>query len=63
MAQELSDYTGCEVAVMDANDLGREVLGVSKNITVDMCKQIFDDNPLGQSSEQTPIAIVRKISD
>lgn len=63
VAQELSDYTGCEVAVMDANDLGREVLGVSKNITVDMCKQIFDDNPLGQSSEQTPIAIVRKISD
>ncbi len=63
VAKELMAYTGCMVAVMDANDLGREVLGVSdKYLTVDLCKAIFDDNPLGQGREQTPIAIVRKLS-
>ena len=64
VAAELEEYTGCKVAVMDANDIGREVLGVSSApLTVDMCKAIFDDNPLGQKHEQTPIAIVRKIEE
>lgn len=62
VAKRLAKHTGCGVAVMDANDIGREVLGTSgSDVPVEMCKQIFDDNPLGQSSEQTPIAIVRKI--
>lgn len=64
VAKRLAKYTGCGVAVMDANDIGREVLGTSGgDVTVDKCKQIFDDNPLGQSSEQTPIAIVRKVQE
>lgn len=62
VAKELMGYTGCMVAIMDANDLGREVLGVSDGyLSVEMCKAIFEDNPLGQGREQTPIAIVRKI--
>ncbi len=61
VAKQLEDYSGCKVVVMDANDIGREVLGVSdKNIDIEMCKEIFRDNPLGQKSQQTPIAIVRK---
>lgn len=61
VAKELEDYSGCKIVVMDANDIGREVLGVSdKNIDIEMCKEIFRDNPLGQKSQQTPIAIVRK---
>ncbi len=61
VAKQLQDYTGCRVVVMDANDIGREVLGVSdKSIDIEMCKEIFRDNPLGQKSQQTPIAIVRK---
>ncbi|MCR5485081.1 MAG: coenzyme F420-0:L-glutamate ligase, partial [Clostridiales bacterium] len=61
VAKQLEDHTGCKVVVMDANDIGREILGVSdKKIDIEMCKQIFKDNPLGQKSQQTPIAIVRK---
>jgi F420-0:gamma-glutamyl ligase-like protein len=62
VAKTLEDHTGCQVAIMDANDIGREVLGVSNpNVDVEMCKAIFADNPLGQTSQQTPIAIVRKV--
>lgn len=62
VAKELEDYSGCKIVVMDANDIGREVLGVSdKSIDIEMCKEIFRDNPLGQKSQQTPIAIVRKV--
>jgi len=51
-----------KVVVIDANDLGVEVLGRSHpdKISVDFCKQVFRDNPLGQCSEQTPLCIVRK---
>ena len=61
VAAELEKHIGCKVVVMDANDIGREILGVSDpSINIDMCKEIFRDNPLGQKSQQTPIAIIRK---
>lgn len=63
-ARELAGKLGCPVVVMDANDIGREVLGRSdESISVDMCKAIFEDNPLGQNDQQTPCAIVRKLAD
>lgn len=63
VARTLAAHAGCPVVIMDANDLGREVLGVSgKEIDIEMCKAVFGDNPLGQASQQTPIAIVRKLS-
>lgn len=62
VVRELKNKFGYEVVIIDANDLGVSVLGKSSNkITDDFCKKIFRDNPLGQSSQQTPIAIVRKI--
>jgi len=49
------------VVIIDANDLGVNVLGKSnKNISDDFCQKVFKDNPLGQASEQTPLCIVRK---
>ena len=61
VAAELEKHTGCKVVIMDANDIGREILGVSDpSINIDMCKEIFRDNPLGQKSQQTPIAIIRR---
>ena len=61
VAAGLEKHTGCKVVVMDANDIGREILGRSdSSINIDFCKSVFEDNPLGQSSQQTPIAIVRK---
>lgn len=63
VAKELSRKIGHEVVIIDANDLGAVVLGRSnKNITDNFCKAVFKDNPLGQSDEQTPLCIVRKIS-
>ncbi len=62
VAAQLQKHVGCRVVIIDANDIGREVLGVSeKSIDISLCKEIFADNPLGQASQQTPIAIVRKV--
>lgn len=44
--------------VMDANDIGRNVLGKDAPGTKERYELMFADNPLGQGSEQTPMAIV-----
>ncbi len=61
VAQELKTAIGYDVVIIDANDLGVNILGTSTNtIPTETLATIFKDNPLGQTSEQTPIAIVRK---
>ncbi len=61
VARDLKEKIGCDVVIIDANDLGVAVLGKSDSqISDDFCKGVFADNPLGQSHEQTPICIVRK---
>ncbi len=60
VAQELSRKLGAPVVIIDANDLGVSVLGKSKGLTAEFAGAVFRDNPLGQSGEQTPMAIVRK---
>lgn len=63
VAKKLKVLTKHDVVIIDANDLGVVVLGKSnKEIPDAFCKNVFRDNPLGQSSEQTPLCIVRKIS-
>lgn len=62
VARELKKHTGLDVVIMDANDIGREILGrSSEDISIDLCKEIFADNPLGQGSQQTPVCIIRKV--
>ncbi len=64
VAAHLAKVFGNSVVVIDANDLGVEVLGrSSKDIEINFCKQVFKDNPLDQGDQQTPIAIVRKLTD
>ena len=61
VAEEIAKEFDCSVVIIDANDLGVSVLGKSsKNVEDQFCQNVFRDNPLGQSSEQTPIAIVRR---
>ena len=61
-AREIASLVGCGVVIIDANDIGVNVLGrSSRGISVPFCKQVFRDNPLGQSRESTPICIVRKV--
>lgn len=62
---ELAKHIGHDVCIIDANDLGLEVLGNSnkKKISKDFVRRLFKDNPLDQSIQQTPIAIVRRVPD
>lgn len=63
VSEFLKGKIGHEVVIIDANDLGVSVLGKSgKNISDDWARKVFRDNPLGQTSEQTPLCIVRKIN-
>jgi len=62
VAKNIQQEIGCAVVIIDANDLGAAVLGKSDAAIPDaFCKNVFKDNPLGQSSEQTPLCIVRKV--
>lgn len=62
VAKEIKEKIGNEVVIIDANDLGVAAMGKSsKNITDDFCKKVFRDNPLGQSKEQTPLCVVRRV--
>ncbi|MEK7643951.1 MAG: coenzyme F420-0:L-glutamate ligase [Patescibacteria group bacterium] len=62
VARELKEKIGHEVVIIDANDLGVNILGRSnKKMSKGILAAIFKDNPLGQTNEQTPLCIVRKI--
>ena len=61
VARKMKEKLGLEVIVLDANDLNVDILGKSsKDLDVKFLKALFKDNPLGQNSQQTPIALVRK---
>ncbi len=44
--------------IIDANDIGRNIMGNTTNLTDDAIVDIFSDNPMGQANEQTPVTIV-----
>ena len=61
VARKMKEKLGLDVIVLDANDLNVDILGKSsKDLDVKFLRALFKDNPLGQSSQQTPIALVRK---
>ncbi len=61
VADKISKELSCDVVIIDANDLGVAILGKSNSGVQDkFYKDAFKDNPLGQSSEQTPLCILRK---
>jgi len=59
-AREISQAIGEPVAVIDANDAGCNVLGLSRGPSRRFVERLFADNPLGQAGEQTPICVVRR---
>jgi hypothetical protein len=62
-AREIKKLFGHEVVIIDANDLGVEVLGKSSDaISDEWACAVFKDNPLGQGREQTPLCAVRKVN-
>ena len=44
--------------IIDANDIGRNILGKDIEVTDECLEEIFADNPLGQAKQQTPLAVV-----
>ena len=60
-SRQLAKTLGHPVAIVDINDLGANILGFSeKDPSLDQLAKILGDNPLGQSSESTPMGIIRK---
>ncbi|BBF45011.1 ABC-type sugar transport system, periplasmic component [Lachnospiraceae bacterium KM106-2] len=63
VAKRLSGVANCKVAIIDANDLGIQILGVSdSNVKKEFLCELLGDNPLGQQDECTPMGIIRKVS-
>lgn len=61
VAKRTSSRIGVAVAIVDANDIGVNILGTSKGVDRKLVAKIIKDNPLGQSDEQTPIGIIRQV--
>ncbi len=61
-ARAIAARIGHPVAVIDANDAGCNVLGMSPGVDRRFVTRLFADNPLGQAREQTPICVVRAVT-
>ncbi len=70
VAQKIAEKLGVKTAIVDANDLGVNILGFYSGAALDkslasqskkLIARVIKDNPLGQSDEQTPIGIIREI--
>ncbi|MBP3341052.1 MAG: F420-0--gamma-glutamyl ligase, partial [Peptococcaceae bacterium] len=61
VCRDIADAVGYDVAVIDANDLGIEILGFSgKKNQIDFLTKVLADNPLCQGNQCTPMGIIRK---
>jgi asparagine synthase (glutamine-hydrolysing) len=61
VASELQALLGVGVAIIDANDIGVNVLGVSDGVDPALVESLLRDNPLGQGAQQTPVALLRPV--
>ena len=62
VCNEIKEKLGISVMIVDANDLGQEILGKSDDITLaeEDLKKLISDNPTGQGKQQTPFILIRK---
>lgn len=61
VGDEIKEKLGISCMIVDANDLGQELLGKSSDIqlTDDELLGLIKDNPAGQGRQQTPIILIR----
>lgn len=61
VCNEIKEKLGISCMIVDANDLGQEVLGYSSDITLseEELVGLVGDNPSGQGKELTPIILIR----
>ncbi len=64
VCDEVKEKLGISLMIVDANDLGQEVLGYSSdiNLSEEELHGLISDNPCGQGQQQTPIILIRKKS-
>jgi len=60
-AKKIKEETGYDAAIIDANDLGIDILGSYGNVDEELVKKIWVGNPLGQAGEQTPFGLIRSV--
>lgn len=62
VCNEIKEQLGISCMIVDANDLGQEVLGHSNDIELsnEDLKGLIKDNPSGQGKELTPLILIRK---
>ncbi|MGI6359027.1 MAG: coenzyme F420-0:L-glutamate ligase [Bacillota bacterium] len=62
VCRQASTKVGAPVAVVDANDIGCNVIGVSDgHLRRFPFRQVLKDNPAGQTNESTPFGIIRPL--
>lgn len=62
-AREISKKIGFPVVIVDVCDLGGWVMGASRGVDKELIIKALKDNPLGQTTEQTPFGILREIKE
>lgn len=62
VCDEIKEKLGISCMIVDANDLGREILGKSSDITLSEIelKEMIKDNPAGQDRQLTPLILIRR---
>jgi len=64
VAREISaKLNGVKVAIVDANDIGVNILGATPGVDKKFVARAIKDNPLGQTDECTPIGILRELQN
>lgn len=64
VAQKISEKLGgIKVAIVDANDIGVNILGATSGVDKKFVARAIKDNPLGQTDECTPVGILREIQN
>ena len=62
VAREIAAHIGHRTAIVDVNDLNGKILGISHDdMDRELIARILKDNPLGQSGQQTPMGLIRKV--
>lgn len=62
VCNEIKDTLGISCMIVDANELGQEILGKSEDIlwSDGVLKKLIRDNPAGQGRECTPFILIRR---
>lgn len=62
VAAAIKERIGFDTLIVDINDLDGSILGISDmSLDRELYARVLKDNPLGQSAQQTPMGIIRKI--